>query len=337
MIANKFIQIKQIFNNLVVANYSDMDYFIKYNSILAISEKIKEGYILDESQEYTLNNSLKVNYNYSSLFENLFKSNLPEKYIYAVFFENASELLLNKKDDIYCLPLTKNWLSKQDKKILSIEFSKHWIQSLNILLKMNENKEVIHKKIKQINIFKEYLDYLPKENKSELLNFVMNLLKKSSFFHSNLKDEQSDIKSIISLIEKSDTKKEESVNSIKEILFQLKEQNENKVLELLTEINNKFNSIFEDNKIIDIMKKESLTKLYNTHLASNLNQYLNIKKQLRVEKGFNKVLGTAQDLMIETLVDVKTLFELVVKEINEDKLISLSSKKEYFTQLKKQW
>lgn len=337
--ANKFIQIKNFFGSLMTANYNDMDYFIQCNSLLVISEKMKEGYILDESQEYALNSVLKINHTYFSQFEKLFKSNLPEKYIYGAFFENGSQILLNKEVDgnSHCLPLTKDWLVKQDKKILAIEFSKHWMQSVELMLKMSDDKQLIHKKINQIKTYQEFLDYLSKENKNELLEFVINLSKKSNSFYSNLEDERSEINSIIVLIQKSDTKKEEQLNSIQKISFQLKEENEIKVWELLTEVNQQFNTIFVDIKDMDMMKKESLMKLYHVHLVSNLNQYLHIKKELRTQKNVVKQLETAQDLISETLVEVKKIFEVVTKEINEDKLMSLSSKNEYFTQLKKQW
>ena len=73
MKAIKFIQIKNFFSSLFSTEDSDMNYFIKYNSLLAVSEKIKEGYKLSEDQEQELKGVLKANYRSLANLENLFQ------------------------------------------------------------------------------------------------------------------------------------------------------------------------------------------------------------------------------------------------------------------------
>ena len=87
MKAIKFIQIKNFFSSLFSTEDSDMNYFIKYNSLLAVSEKIKEGYKLSEDQEKELRGVLKANYRAISNLEKLFQIDFPEQYIYQRNFD----------------------------------------------------------------------------------------------------------------------------------------------------------------------------------------------------------------------------------------------------------
>lgn len=333
----KFIEIKNFFTKLLDKEYSDMNYLIQYDSILAISEKIKEGYSFDTEQEYFLTENLKRQYKYFAEIEKLFKSNIPEKYVYGVIFENCSETLFaDPFKNKYLGELTKDWLIKQNQKSLSIKFSEHWVTSFSLLLKNNPDDSSMVKKIEQFNTYKDYVSFIPENNKKQLLKFINSASNHLSI--SNKDTIKKSLNKIQILIETSNNTNNEVSkdfnNDNQKYLIQLKEENEINVLNIVIEINTNFQSIIKDMDNIDTLKKESLLILYDNHVNKILKHYLSIKKELRT-----KILkeNNSEDLILGVLKDINNIFVSELKDINEFKLMSLSSKKEYFSQLKKQW
>lgn len=337
MKAIKFIEIKNFFTKFLSKEYSDMNYLIQYDSILAISEKIKEGYSFDTEQEYFLTENLKRQYKYFADIEKLFKSNIPEKYVYGVIFENCSEILFaDPFKNKYLGKLTKDWLIKQNQKSLSIKFSEHWITSFSLLLKNNPDDSSMVKKIEQFNTYKDYVSFIPENNKKELLKFINFTSNHLSI--SNKDTIKKSLNKIQILIETSNNTNNEVTKDVnndnQKYLIQLKEENEINVLNIVIEINTNFQSIIKDMDNIDTLKKESLLILQNNHVNKNLKQYLSMKKELRTKIVKEK---SSEDLILGVLKDINDIFISTLKDINEAKLMSLSSKKEYFSQLNKQW
>lgn len=334
MKAIKFIQIKNFFSSLFSTEDSDMNYFIKYNSLLAVSEKIKEGYQLSEDQEKELRGVLKANYRAISNLEKLFQIDFPEQYIYQLIFENFKELVLEQKqlDNKNYPKLLNDWLLKQTPKQIAAEFIKQWICDFEVNLIKLKNKDANYQinledeKLNQLDLFKGLITYLPEESKKNLVSFLLNIQNNSQYRKAQIKKHIDSIKNI----ETKDIK----TSNMSQIIYKLKEQEEHNVLESLNTIQQQYHTITIEIKDIDVIKKESILKLYNHYLLNSLEKYLSVKPQLREVKIKEK---SAKDLLLETIKDITNVFEEMIKSLNEQKLNTLSTKNEYMSQLKKQW
>lgn len=331
--AKKFIRIKDFFINLINEQYNGMNYLIEYCSLVAISEKIKNGYILDKKQDMLLSEKLNENYKYIKDVEKLFQAEIPEKYIYQVFFKNLEDILKKNEQKIYDLPLTNGWLIKQDKNKIAIKFFNYWIESMEGLLKENSYNETIKNKINQFENYQEYLEYLPENNKQEVVNFLEKISTKSIWNKSVINYIKQDIKLLISLvnkIEKSEVKKD----NIAQILKKLKEQKEHNVYTSLIELEHQYIEIFVHNNAVEINQKNTMSKIYHHYLCENLNDYLNIKKNLRHQ---NRGTINPEKLVLEIMKEIKENLNIISKQINDENLSLLTSKNEYFATLKRQW
>lgn len=324
-----FINIKNSFNSLLFKEDTKMNYFIKNYSILAISETIKDGYVLSKKQDYKLRMMLKANIIKIEDFENLIKNKIPEKYIYFVMFSVLKHKNLFNIEKIFNLdkyPFVQDWILKQTPQKLSKNFFNFWIEDLSF---RKENFRVLTDKNESISILNDFLRNLSdfsNENKNELIKYTNVFFESKNLNKPIFNQFSHDLNNN----EELDSKKK----NMDYILFELKNNSELEIYEQLILIRDKFNTLISEVGDIDIIKKHSLLKLYNNYLNESLNQYLDIKKELR-DKTID--LKNPQEIVLENINEVNIVIESFLKLKNENKLMDLTSQHGYFSQLRKQW
>lgn len=336
MIVNiaKFQEIKKFFSSILSDEYREMDFFIEYNSINAVIEYLNNGYVLNADQNDKLKKVLIANNNYKNNIEELINSNLPEKYIFHVLAESQKNVFINK-EELNQRPDIKEWLMKKsDTKIAQILIS-NWMESFQYLWENKENKEQIKNKITQLKELNEYFSYLPGEDKNNLIKFISNKISKQSSLILNRKlIIKEDLTHLLKLIQQSENKNIIEKDTMTDILKNLSEQGEKEIVIKLEKIQQQYGVLLVEFNDTDKIKKTALSNLYEKHLISIVSQYLDIKKETR-----NKLVKekTARDMLLENIQYVEEVGESYLQLLNENKLMDLSAKKEYFSQIKKQW
>lgn len=331
----KFTEIKNFFNNLWSSKDYEMNFFIEYNSINAIVEYLNDGYILNEEQNHKLKKVLVANNTYNSNMEELVQTNLPEKYIFHVLAEPQNNIFVNK-EELNKMPYVKEWLIKQsDTKIAKVLVS-NWIENFQYLLENKGSRDEIRNEITQLEKISEYFSYLPNGDKNNLIDFISNKLPKysSTVLNRTQLEIQPELNNLIRLINQSMNKKVIEEKSISNLLKTLCNQDEGEVLTALENVHQQYEVLLVEFNDMDKMKKTALLNLYNKHLISGINQYLDIKKEIRIKLVKDK---TAKEMVLENIQCVKEVFNNHLQLLNEEKLMKLSAKTEYFSQIKKQW
>lgn len=331
----KFTEIKNFFTNLWSSKDYEMNFFIEYNSINAIVEYLNEGYILNEDQNDKLKKVLVANNTYQSKWEELVQTNLPEKYIFHVLAESQNNIFINK-EELNKMPYVKEWLIKQSDTKIAKALVSNWIESFQYLLSHKGNSEEIRNKITQLEKINEYFSYLPNGDKNNLIDFISNKVPKyaSTVLSRTQLEIQPELNNLLKLINQSVNKKVIEEKSINNLLKTLSQQGEGEVLTALENVHQQYEILLIEFNDMDKMKKTALLNLYNKHLISGINQYLDIKKEIRIKFVKDK---TAKEMVLENIQCIKEVFDNHLQLLNEEKLMNLSAKTEYFSQIKKQW
>lgn len=332
------MEIRKFFQNMWSTKDYEMNFFIKYCSLNAIVEYLNDGYELNQEQNEKLKQVISVNHRYPTDIEKLVQSNIPEKFIHYVIIENLKSAIIgnDKEDQLKNAPLTKEWLLKQGNNKIASNFAKNWMESFQYLVEHKTSSEDTRKKIEQIKEFKNQMIYLPIQDKNQLLDFINNKAMKYSGFYLNKTQYniKPELETISQMLQQSHIKKIQEETSMSKLIKILSEQNEQLVTQQLSKINELYEQLVQGFNEMDTNKKTNILNLYNKHLLSGINQYLRIKPETRRVEINKKI---AESLIVENIQCVGEVFELNLKQLQEEKLMKLSAKTEYFSQIKKQW
>lgn len=330
----KFIEIKNYFYHTVSKKEYEMNIFLDSFSLNLVIDYLQEGYVLNNKQEQKLKQTLLANILYESSMENLLQDGLPDKYIYFLLSEKFSQIFKNK-DKLNNLPNVKQWLLKQTEKNVAKSLVKNWMDNFDFYEKEKINSE-IDKKINHLKDLSDYIMLLNDEDKKELVGFINNKAQKFShrIFNKNVSENQEKLENLALYIEKIKNVSVDKYNNFSEIVKTLNEQKEDNVLYLLEATIQQYHAIMPELKDMDKIKRNAIMDLYGKHLLSSLGQYIEIKPQLRTKIINNK---SAEKLILENITEVKNILDIQVQQLHEQKLMTLSAKSEYLSQLKKQW
>ena len=339
MNTDKFLGTKDFLDVIFLSKEDrNMNHFIRDDFISVVFNKISEGYKLNNKQDYEFKQVLVSNCHNLNELENILKYSPNDKYVYHILFHNFKNLLednINEKKELEKYSLLQDWMFKQNTKSKSSYFFKLWIENMTSYTNSNSGTKIIMDSFQDFQENKELLYYLSNEEKNNLLIYLnTDLTKCIKKFIKSEYDMTSDINQVIKSIKFSEIKSEDIKINSNDIMLKLKLENEEKIISLLMNVNKQYELIFADIESLEMMRRNNVIKLYNEHLIENLNQYIKIKKETRTIL-INK--SSSQNLMEENIKDVEKVFSTILNELNEQKLNNLSTKKDYLTQLKKQW
>lgn len=329
----KFMNIKDFFYKLLDKKEYEIDVFLDSYSLNVVIEYVNDGYVLTKKQDKKLKEILCANILYQKDIEKLIDKNLPEKYKYFILAENFIKVFKDSENTVTNMPNTEQWLLKQTNNQIGQNLMVYWKESFLSVIESNKQTE-IDKKIQQLKDFEKYVLLLNETDKKDISDFINSQAKKLTSFFKNQSHTKEDLESLAMYVDNLQIKKNVYVNSLTEIIKTLKPQDENKVVVELENIEEKYKILFSEFKDMDKNKRNSIMDLYNKYLINGLKQYIEIKPAIRIKAINNK---TAQSIMLENIIEIKNIFDIEVKIIQEQKLMTLSSKSEYFNQLKKQW
>lgn len=325
---------KDFFSHLWSSKDEEMNFFIEYNSINAVVEYLNNGYVLNKEQNNTLRKVLLANNRHNSDVEELIHTGLPEQYIFYVL-ENLHIDIFVDKEQLDKVPVIKNWLLKKSDTHIAENLIFNWIEDCQSLMDDKVSLNDLNKKIEQLEKLNEYLVFLNESDINNLIDFVGDKL--SNYYSKTLKRKKSDIDpqivSLLKIIKESGYKKTEE-KTVTKILNNLQNQEEKEIYKELELVSQKYETLIMDFDETDKIKKNDLLNLFNKYLLEGINQYLDIKKEIRTKRIKEK---TAQEMILENIYAVKEVLDNYLKLANEEKLMKLSAKTEYFSQIKKQW
>lgn len=327
------MNIKDFFYKLLDKKEYEIDVFLDSYSLNVVIEYVNDGYVLTKKQDKKLKEILCANILYQKDIEKLIDKNLPEKYKYFILAENFIKVFKDSENTVTNMPNTEQWLLKQTNNQIGQNLMVYWKESFLSVIDSNKQTE-IDKKIQQLKDFEKYVLLLNETDKKDISDFINLQAKKLTSFFKNQSHTKEDLESLAMYVDNLQIKKNVYVNSLTEIIKTLKPQDENKVVVELESIEEKYKILFSEFKDMDKNKRNSIMDLYNKYLINGLKQYIEIKPAIRIKAINNK---TAQSIMLENIIEIKNIFDIEVKIIQEQKLMTLSSKTEYFNQLKKQW
>lgn len=329
----KFMNIKDFFYKLLDKKEYEIDVFLDSYSLNVVIEYINDGYVLTKKQDKKLKEILCANILYQKDIEKLIDKNLPEKYKYFILAETFIRVFKDSENTVTNMPNTEQWLLKRTNNQIGQNLMVYWKESFISVIESNKQTE-INKKIQQLKEFEKYILLLNDKDQKDISDFINQQAKKSTSFFKNQSHIKEDLESLAMYVNNLQTKNYVYVNSLTEIIKTLSPQDENKVVVELENIEEKYKILFSEFKDMDKNKRNSVMDLYNKYLINGLKQYIKIKPAIRIKVINNK---TAQSIMLENIIEIKNIFDIEVKTIQEQKLMTLSSKSEYFNQLKKQW
>lgn len=329
----QFTKIKLFFESILSKEQSNINTFIDLYAVDAVVHCINDGYVLNKKEEKKFIDILLANNVAQWDIEKLIVKGLPDKYIYNVLAENYPKLFENKKEENRHMPKTEQWLLQKTDSQIAINLVTNWMDNFEHVL-ASKKSEDIDNKIQQLKSYEHYIVLLTEHDKHQLVDFIKKTHKHSKSFLFNQSDLKNSLHGLITTIDNLQQTNNTKLSSFVDILKKLTEQNEIDIIQSLEKINEQYQVLFSEFNNMDKIKRNAVMDLYNKHLVNGLNQYLEISHKYRI-KNINK--KTAQSIMLENINEIKAIFEIEIQNIQEEKLMKLSSKSEYLSQLKKQW
>lgn len=296
----------------------EIKYFLENGLLFAVIAKIEDGYIISEKQRKDFYNTLTENINRLEALEEIMPFNLEDKIIYEIIYNHLSDKINSQTINNY--PHIKNWLIEKTNEDIANGFFEVLIEKTKSL-KNNKDYENIKEFVELFDKNHHYLNNLGKDKSDILKQELTNIISENvSYSHQ--------LRTVIETL--SNKNYLEADNLISIIHKELNNQKEFMILSKLKEIDEYYFKIIDNS--IEVNYKESIKILYEKYLINNIKNYLKIssnKRELFIE---NK---KASDMLLNGMNEILTTYKEVLKNIDEQKLNGLSSKKEYFKQIKK--